>query len=121
MSVSDQRCTHPSPNQQPSTDNKSGLMVKGGVGVQFPQMLVLTPDKQTWLIGLTMFSTGEKRSADVVVYIKFQVKAISYCIDSFSSLQLVPLSLHKEKDKSKNLKITSTWNHLGKLQLGVIT
>ena len=56
-------------------------MVKGGVGVQFPQMLVLTPDKQTWLIGLTMFSTGEKRSAGVVVYIKFQVKAISYCID----------------------------------------
>lgn len=33
--------------QQPSTDNKCGLMVKGGVGVQFPQMLVLTPDKQT--------------------------------------------------------------------------
>ena len=56
-------------------------MVKGGVGVQFLQMLVLTPDKQTWWIGLTMFSTGEKRSADVVVYIKFQVKAISYCID----------------------------------------
>ena len=81
MSVSDQLCTHPSPNQQPSTDNKCGLMVKGGVGVQFPQMLVLTPDKQTWLIGLTMFSTREKRSADVVVYIKFQVKAISYCID----------------------------------------
>ena len=81
MSVSDQRCTHPSPNQQPSTDNKCGLMVKGGVGVQFPQKLVLTPDKQTWWIGLTMFSTGEKRSADVVVYIKFQVKAISYCID----------------------------------------
>ena len=81
MSVSDQLCTHPSPNQQPSTDNKCGLMVKGGVGAQFPQMLVLTPDKQTWLIGLTMFSTGEKRSADVKVYIKFQVKAISYCID----------------------------------------
>ena len=56
-------------------------MVKGGVGVQFTQMLVLTPDKQTWLIGLTMFSTGEKRSADVVVYINGQVKAISYCID----------------------------------------
>ena len=56
-------------------------MVKGGVGAQFPQKLVLTPDKQTWWIGLTMFSTGEKRSADVVVYIKFQVKAISYCID----------------------------------------
>ena len=56
-------------------------MVKGGVGVQFPQKLVLTPDKQTWRIGLTMFSTGEKRNADVVVYIKFQVNAISYCID----------------------------------------
>ena len=56
-------------------------MVKGGVGVQFPQKLVLPPDKQTWWIGLTMFSTGEKRSADVKVYIKFQVKAISYCID----------------------------------------
>ena len=83
MSVSDQLCTHPSPplTQQPSTDNKCGLMVKGGVGVQFPQKLVLTPDKQTWWIGLTMFSTGEKRNADVVVYIKFQVKAISYCID----------------------------------------
>ena len=47
ISVSDQLCTHPSPNQQPSTDNNCGLMVKGGVGVQFPQMLVLTPDKQT--------------------------------------------------------------------------
>ena len=79
MSVSDQLCTHPSPN--PSTDNKCGLVVKGGEGVQFPQKLVLTPDKQTWWIGLTMFSTGEKRRADVVVYIKFQVKAISYCID----------------------------------------
>ena len=81
MSVSDQLCTHPSPNQQPSTDNKCGLMLKGGVRAQFPQKLVLTPDKQTWWIGLTIFSTGEKRSADVVVYIKFQVKAISYCID----------------------------------------
>ena len=81
MSVSDQLCTHPSPNQQPSTDNKCGLMVKGGVGVQFPQKLVLTPDKQTWWIGLTMFSTGEKRSADVVVYINGQVNSMSYCID----------------------------------------